>query len=208
MLFQGGLLIFCVLANVHLSKRPPDVVLVDGSGGAEYVPRKLVGLDVLMAIQRAKGQPTDAEVGHVTREFLTHFAGVNSTSVETSWAAALSMMDPALASKLSREYSERKVLAALKASNSKTDLVFEDVKLIERTDTLLHVRARIRRTHSSLLTGGNPVEDVVGATVFLAVEGRNMQFPSGLRVRDISVAPYKEPPGAAPPGSGVAEINP
>lgn len=195
MLAQLAVIALFAVANVHLADRAPDVVLVTPDGKATYAPRSAVGDSILYAIQHAKGQPSDAEVLHTTRHFLSLVLAVNSSTLESTWPEALAMMEPALAAKLEREYKAQRVLETWKAAQVRTELHFESVDLVERTDTLLHVRAVLSRTRSDLVTGATPKTDRVKVDLVQGLEARTMQRPSGLVIRDFAVT---TPPPSSP----------
>ncbi|WNZ66224.1 hypothetical protein QEG98_42150 (plasmid) [Myxococcus sp. MxC21-1] len=192
MLVQLAVIAIFAVANVHLADRPADVVLVAPDGSSTFMNRAVAGDELIHAIQRTKGQPTDLEVVHATRQFLGLFLGVNSSTIDSTWPAALEMMDPGLAAKLQREYAEQKVLETWKAAQLRTSLSVESVALMERTDSLLHVRATATRTRSDLVTGKSPTTENLNADLVLAIGARTVQTPSGLTVRDIAVKAGQE----------------
>ncbi|MCY1023949.1 hypothetical protein [Pyxidicoccus sp. MSG2] len=205
LLVQLAVIALFTVANVHLADRAPDVVLVTPDGKATYVPRAAVGDSILFAIQKAKGQPSEAEVLQTTRHFLSLVLGVNSSTLENTWPEALAMMDGALATKLQREYAAQRVLETWKAAQVRTDLQFESVELVERTDSLLHVRALLSRTRSDLLTGATPKTDRVKVDLVQGVEARTMHRPSGLVIRDFAVT---TPPTPTPADAGAGPSLP
>ncbi len=159
--FQLSVIALLVLANLRLGRREADVVVISPEGQSTYLPRSVAGDALLNFLAEQKGQPPDVAVVHFTVEFLKRFLGLNSSTIREAWPEALAQMAPGLREKLQREAEAQKLVPMLEAAEVRTEIAVEDVTLVERTSSLLHVRAVLRRTKSRLPHGEAPATDAV-----------------------------------------------
>ncbi len=158
---QLGVIALLGLTLVKAVSRDPDVVTIAPDGTSTYVSRSVAGAALVRFLAEHKGEVPDVAVLHFTREFLVHFLGTNSSTVRASFPAALAMMAPTLAAKYGEEANAKKLLESLERAGIRTDLSVDDVTLVERADSYLHVRARVVRVKSRLADGSDPATDAL-----------------------------------------------
>ena len=194
-----GLLFLSLLANIKLASRPPEYVVVDGTTGDATLVKHSLSNDALLRFIAEKTKPPKLAIVRFTREFLHLALAVNSSTIEKNWPAALSMMSPALRTKLEAEAAAQKLVETYKLAERKTDLDFESLELTDRSDTLLAVRATIKRRVSPLLeTGQGPrSEDRIKVDVVLEMVPPTVALPDGLRVLEWRLAMVENASAAA-----------
>ena len=182
-----GLLTLESIAVVRLSNRPPDYVVVDADGKGTYV-RRGVATEPLLRFLADKTKPPELAIVRFTREFLTLALALHSSTVEANWPAALAVMSPELRAKVEKEASEAKVVESYKLAQQKTDVAFENLTLVTRTATLLHVRATLTRTRRSLAdSSAPPVVDRVAVDLAERIVPPRLDRPDGLEVVEWNV---------------------
>jgi hypothetical protein len=134
-----------------------------------------------------------------TRDFLHLALAVNSSTIDKNWPAALALMTPALRTKLEAEAAAQKLVETYKLAQRKTDLDFESLELTDRTDTLLAVRAVMRRRVTPLLDTiqGPRTEDRIKVDVVLEIVPPTVARPDGLQVLEWRLAMVETPNAAA-----------
>jgi hypothetical protein len=177
-----GLLAVNGVAMARLANRPPEYVLVDGDGKATYV-KSGVATEALLRFLQDKTKPPELTIVRFTRTFLELSLAIDSLTVEANWPAALAMMNSELRERVAKEAAAAKMVEGYKLSQQKTTLKFEDIQLVTRTSSLLHVRARISRSRRSRLDPSAPavVDDVVVDLAEQLVTPR-LDRPDGLEV--------------------------
>jgi hypothetical protein len=131
-----------------------------------------------------------------TRDFLHLALALNSTTVEANWADALAMMSPELRARMASEAAAKKLVETYKLAERRTDLVFEEIVLEDRTPTLLTVRATMLRRVEPLVEGvGRSASDRVQVELVERVLSPTMERPDGLEVVEwrLLSLPAKEP---------------
>lgn len=188
------------IAIVRLANRPPEFVLVDSDGRSTFVKRA-VATEPLLAFLAERTRPPDLAVVRFTREFLQLALGIHSATVEANWPAALSFMTPQLRERVEREAAGARLVESYRRTAQATDVSFDDVTLVTRTQGLVHARATVTRRRRSLADpGAAAVTDRVAVDLALAVVPPSAARPDGLEVAEWSVeklAPADAVAGAA-----------
>jgi hypothetical protein len=187
LVFQFFLISLLVLANIRLSQRPADIVVVAPDGKSTYLTPNIAGEALVRFLADQKQQPSDLTVLHFTRDILDLALAVNSSTIETAWPKALSMMSAPLRARISKEAAEQKLLETYKLAQVRTELNIEEVSVLEHADSLLHIRARVSRTKSVILDGSSPVGDRLEVDMVERVVPRSIDKPDGLELADFNV---------------------
>ena len=195
LILQLAVICLLLLANMRLAQREPDVVVVTPEGKSTYLSRSLAGEALARFLSEQKHQPTDLGVVHFAREFLGLALAVNSSTVDEAWPAALRMMASPLREKLEREAKAQRILETYRAAQVRTHLDFEDVLLVDRTESLLHVKARLSRVKSNLVDGRSAAQDRLSTDLVLRVVPRTPERPDGLELLDWRVEAIAGEPG-------------
>ena len=183
-----------VVAGARLAAKQPDVVLVAPDGKSTYVTRSVASSALLDFVADQRQQPSDVTVVHFTKDFLRLALSANSTTIDSTWAEALSMMSEQLSKRLREESEAKKLLEAYKAVRVRSSLHIEDIVLVEKTRELLQVKATVERVKSSLLD-----ESRAGVSEHLVIDlvervvPRTLTRPDGLEVVDWHFAPQAAP---------------
>ena len=190
-----------VLAGAHLAAKDPDVVLVASDGKSTYVNRSITSAALLDFIADQKQQPSDVTVVHFTKDFVRVALSANSTTIDSTWSDALSMMGEQLSKRLKQESEAKKLLESYKAVRVKSSLQIEDIVLVERTRELLQVKATVERVKSSLLDESRAgVSERLVVDLVERIVPRTATRPDGLEVVDWHFALQD---GAAPAATAV-----
>jgi len=198
-----GLLFLSLLVNIKLVARPPEYVIVDGTTGDATLVRHSLSTDALLRFVAEKTKPPKMAIVRFTRDFLHLALAVNSSTIDKNWPAALALMNPSLRAKLEAESTAQKLVETYKIAQRKTDLEFESLELTDRTDTLLAVRATIRRRVSPLLETiqGPRSEDRIKVDVVLEIVPPTVARPDGLQVLEWRLAMVENPNAATAPAA-------
>jgi hypothetical protein len=172
------------LAVVRLSSRPPEYVLVDAAGNATPI-RRSVATDALLAFLAERTRPPEAVIVRFTRDFLRLSLGVNSSTIESAWPAALSMMSQELRGRVGAEAAEKRLVETYRLAQRKTELVFEEIVLEDRTPAMLAVRAVVARRITPIVEGaGSSTSDRVQVELVERIVPTTMEKPDGLEVAE------------------------
>jgi hypothetical protein len=192
-----GLLGFAV---VRLASRPPEYVLVDAAGNATPI-RRSVATDALLAFLADRSRPPEAVIVRFTRDFLRLSLGVNSSTIEWAWPAALSMMSEDLRRRVGAEAADKRLVETYRLAERATELAFEEIVLEDRTPSMLAVRAVVARRIRPLVDGAGPsTSDRLQVELVQRTVPVTMERPDGLEVAEWRLTTL--PPGAStPPGS-------
>lgn len=174
-----------VLAGARLAGKQPDVVTIGSDGKSTFVPREVASAALLNFIAEQRQQPSDATVVHFTRDFVRLALSANSSTVDSTWPEALSMMGEQLSKRLKQESEAKKLIESYKAVHVKSALNIDDIVLVERTKDLLQVKATVQRIKSSLIdeSRGGVSERLVVDLVERIVP-RTAARPDGLEIVD------------------------
>jgi hypothetical protein len=180
-----------IVAGARLARREPDVVLVAADGKSTYLPRELAGDALARFLAEQRQLPSDVTVIHFTREFLQLVLALNSSTVDGAWTDALALMAPSLRERVAADAAGKKLLDSYRAAKVRTSLSIEAVELVERTSSLLHVRATVRRKVGSLLVGsdGPTTDDRLVVELVERIVPRTSSRPDGLEVAEMRIGP-------------------
>jgi hypothetical protein len=192
-----GLLTLESIAIIRLANRPPEFVVVDDSSGKATYVRRAVATEALLQFLADRTKPPELAIVRFTRDFLTLALALNSATIEANWPAALALMSPDLRGKVEKEASEGKVVETYKLAQQKTDLHFDDLTLVTRTPSLLHVRATLTRTRRSLADSSAPAVDRVAVDLAERIVPPRLDRPDGLEVVEWNVERLDNGNGAA-----------
>ncbi|HEY8210298.1 MAG TPA: hypothetical protein VIG99_22595 [Myxococcaceae bacterium] len=180
------------LSAMQLSRRPPDVVLVDPDGKSTYLNASTAGDELKRWLAERRQRPSDVTVAHFCREFLRRFLAVNSTTIHSEWPEALSMMSPSLHARMDAEAAKQKLVETYRAAQVSTEVDIQQLELVEQLERAAHVRALVVRTRQPL-AGGPVSADTLAVDLVLDVVPRTATAPDGLQV-----AEYRNAAPAAP----------
>lgn len=182
---QFFVIFLLALLNFSLSRRPPDVVLIDPAGKSTYVQASLAPDALVRWIQEQKLTPTDVTLIHFTREFLTLALGIDSDTIASTWPETLSLMSPPLSDRLSKQAIADKLIETTVAAKVKSVVSIDDVDLVKRTTDFVHIRAKVTRVRTSLVNPNkdNASENLV-VDLVLKIVPRSLQHPDALEVAE------------------------
>lgn len=186
LLALNGLL---VIVGARLARRDPDIVLVSPEGKSTYLPRELAGDALARFLAEQRQLPGDVTILHFTDAFLRLAFAINSTTVEGAWGDALSLMTVELRAKFADEAKEQKLVERYKLARVRTELAVEELQVLERTSTLLHVRAVVARKKATLAAEDLPTfDDRLRVELVERIVPRSVARPDGLEVAGMTVA--------------------
>jgi hypothetical protein len=184
-----GLLALQSLAVIRLATRPPEVVLVDAGGDATPV-RRTVATDALLKFLADRTRPPDVAVVRFTRDFLRLALGLNSTTIDANWPAALAMMAPELRARIEAEASRSRLLETWRLAQRRIDLGFDEVVLEDRNPGALTIRATLTRRTMPLVEGaGTTSTDRVRVELVARSVTPTLDRPDGLEVAEWRLSP-------------------
>jgi len=184
LVLQLGLNVLLAVAAIGFAHRDPDVVLVEGNGKSTYVSRSIAGEALTRFLTEQRQQPTDITVLHFTRDFLNRFLSVNSSTIDSTWPESLGMMDAPLRSRLAREAKTQNLIESSRMAQVRTELAFEDISLVERLPTAMHVHAVLKRTKYGLGNGNRLSADQLVVDLIERIVPRTQMSPDGLEVAE------------------------
>ncbi len=198
------------IATIRLATRPPEYVVVDGSTGDATLVKHSLSADALLRFIAEKTKPPKLAVVRFTKEFLHLALAVNSSTIEANWPTALRLMSPALRAKLDAEATAQKLVETYRVAQRKADLQVESLELVDRTDTLLAVRAVLKRRIAPLLesTGGSVLQDRIQVDVVEEIVPPAVGHPDGLQVVEWRMAKLEPSPAAADTAAAPATARP
>ena len=187
LIFQFFVIALLILANVRLSQKPPDIVVVAPDGKSSYLTPSIAGDALLRFLADQKQEPSDLTVLHFTHDFLDLALAVNSSTIETVWPKALALMSAPFRARVARESAEQKLIETYKLARVRTELVIEDIAVVERVDSLVHLKAKVSRLKSEILDGTRASRDRLEVDIIERVVPRSIDKPDGLELSDFSV---------------------
>src|SRR5512137_2242106 len=184
-----GLLALQSLAVVRLATRPPEVVLVDSAGDATPV-RRTVATDALLKLLADRTRPPDVAVVRFTRDFLRLVLGLNSSTIDANWPAALAMMAPELRERVEAEAARSRLVETWRLASRRVDLSFDEVVLEDRSPGTLTIRATVTRRTMPLVEGsGAASTDRVRVELVARAVTPTLDRPDGLEVAEWRIPP-------------------
>jgi hypothetical protein len=176
-----------ILANIRLSQKPPDIVVIAPDGKSTYLTPTIAGDALLRFLAEQKQEPSDLTVLHFTRDFLQLVLAVNSSTIEEAWPKALALMSPPLRSRVANESTQQKLIETYKLARVRTRLSIDDVSVMERADSLIHLKAKVSRVKSELVDGQAASQDRLEVDLIERRVPRTIDRPDGLEVADFSI---------------------
>lgn len=196
-----GLVALQSIAIIRLATRPPEVVLVGAAGEVTPVHRS-VATDALLKFLADHTRPPEVAIVRFTRDFLQLALGVNSSTVDVAWPAALAMMAPDLRARIEAEATRKRLVETWRQAQRRTDISFEEIVLEERTPSLLAIRATLSRRTAPLAEGaGAGSTDRVRVDLVARIVTPTLDRPDGLEVAEWRLAPAPVTDSASPPGA-------
>lgn len=189
---------FLLAVCVSIAHQPPDIVVVAEDGAGTYVESSVASAALQSFLREQRGKASDVTLRAFTERFVRLTAGINSTTIDESWAEALTLMVGPLGNKVKEEAVSQKLLETYRLAQVRTTLDFETLDVVERRAGKTHVRARLRR-HKEKLVGGGGSDDILQVDLVLLDVPRSRQHPDALEVLDWRSGPV-EPP--SPPSAG------
>jgi hypothetical protein len=187
----GLLAVICLLclAVVRLASRPPEFVMVDANGRTTPV-RRTVATDALLRFLADRTRPPEVAIVRFTRDFLHLALGLNSSTIESNWPAALTMMAPELRERIARESAAKRLVETYRLVQRKTELSFDEIAVEDQSSTQVTVRATITRRSLPLVEGGGGTEvDRVQVELVERPVPATMESPDGLEVAEWRLVP-------------------
>lgn len=187
--------IICLVAVcLAIAQRPPDIIVVAEDGQGTYVSAEASSRALQSFLREQRGKASDVTIRAFTQRFVRLTAGVNSTTVDESWAEAVSLMVAPLAQKMEQEAAAQKLLETYRLAQVRTVLDFEALDVVERRGDKTHVRARLRRHKEKLVGGGGGSDDSLQVDLVLLDVPRSRVHPDGLAILDWRSGPFEPAP--------------
>lgn len=190
---------FLLFACITIANKPPDIVVVAEDGAGAFVEASVASAALQSFLREQRGKASDVTLRFFTERFVRLTAGINSTTVDESWAEALALMVGPLATKMRDEAVSQKLMETYRLAQVRTALDFQAIDVVERRAGKTHVRARVSR-HKEKLVGGGGSDDALQVDLVLVDVPRSRQHPDGLEVLDWRTGPV-DPATAPSPAS-------
>lgn len=189
---------FLLAVCVSIAQQPPDIVVVAEDGAGTYVESSVASTALQSFLREQRGKASDVTLRVFTERFVRLTAGINSTTIDESWAEALTLMVAPLGTKMRDEAVSQKLLDTYRLAQVRTTLDFQAIDVVERRAGKTHVRARVAR-HKEKLVGGGGSDDTLQVDLVLLDVPRSRQHPDALVVLDWRSGPIDppSPPSAA-----------
>lgn len=189
---------FLLAVCVSIANQPPDIVVVGEDGAGTYVESSVASSALQSFLREQRGKASDVTLRAFTEHFVRLTAGINSTTIDESWAEALTLMVGPLSTKMREEAASQKLLETYRLAQVRTTLDFKSLDVVERRAGKTHVRARVAR-HKEKLVGGGGSDDILQVDLVLLDVPRSRQHPDGLEVLDWRSGPVEilAPPTSA-----------
>jgi hypothetical protein len=178
------------IAMVRLASRPPEFVMVDANGRTTPV-RRTVATDALLRFLADRTRPPEVTLVRFTRDFLHLALGLNSSTIEANWPAALAMMSPELRDRIAKESAAKRLVETYRLTQRRTELAFDEIAVEDQSPTHVAVRAILTRKSLPLIEGGGPTEiDRVQVELVERIVAPTMECPDGLEVEEWRLVPF------------------
>jgi hypothetical protein len=189
------------LVVLKLARKEPDIVLIAPEGGSTYVNRSVAGEALLRFLAEQRQLPSDVTVFHFTRTFVQHFFATDAVGYEASFREALGMVSSGFRERLLREAAASKLLESVRASHARSNVAFERLDVVERTQEAFHLKAVLLRRTESLSEGSLLSLDRLEVDLYESVVPRSAAHPDGLVVGQFTSRSEKVDAAAASPTS-------
>jgi hypothetical protein len=195
-------LVLLCIALVRLASRPPEFVMVDANGRTTPV-RRSIATDALLRFLADRTRPPEVTIVRFTRDFLHLALGLNSSTIDANWPAALSMMAPELRERITKESAAKRLVETYRLAQRKTELTFDEIVIEDQNPAHVVVRATITRRSMPLVEGAGPSDaDRVQVELVERFVQSTMESPDGLEVQEWRLIPFA-PSANADAGIGV-----
>ncbi len=185
-----SVVILLCLAVVRLASRPPEFVMVDANGTTTPI-RRTVATDALLRFLADRTHPPQVAIVRFTRDFLHLVLGLNSSTIDANWPAALGMMAPPLRERIARESAAKRLVETYRLAQRRTELSFDEIAVEDQTPAQVTVRATITRRSRPLVEGAGPAEtDRVQVELVERFVPATMECPDGLEVEEWRLVPF------------------
>ena len=185
----AAVFLLCI-AVVRLVSRPPEFVMVDANGRTTPV-RRSVATDALLRFLADRTRPPEAAIVRFTRDFLHLALGLNSSTIDANWPAALAMMTPELRDRVAKESAAKRLVETYRLAQRKTELSFDEIVLEDQTPGQITVRATLTRRSLPLIDGAGPTDsDRVQVELLAHFVPPTVECPDGLQVREWRLVPF------------------
>jgi hypothetical protein len=185
-------IVLLVFANIRLASKPPEFVVVDGATGDAVLVKSSPSTNALLAFLKERTKPPPIAIGNFARGFLHLALAVNSSTIDSSWKSMIAMTSPGLRTKLEADATRTGAIDGYKKAQRRTDLDFESLEILDSTEHLIAVRAKMKRTVSPLVdrapTALPTASDRVQADLVLALTTPTIDKPAGLEVTEYRLA--------------------
>lgn len=197
---QSLLLLLLIFVNLKVAKTNPDVVVVrESDGQSTYVPQAEAGPALVGFLEEQKSRPSDVSVLCFSRLFLQRMFQINSSTVDEAFEEACTMMDERVAAATRDEYRRDKVLETYRLARMKSRITVDDLVLLEKTPSLLHLKAEVTRKKSALLDDtANVSTDRLAVELVERIVPRSKRRPYALEIAELSVKRIPMGTGASP----------
>lgn len=205
----GLLAVVCLqcIALARLASRPPEFVVVDANGRTTPV-RRSVATDALLRFLADRTRPPEVVIVRFTRDFLHLALGLNSSTIEVNWPAALAMMAPELRERIARESAAKRLVETYRLAQRRTELSFDEIVVEDRLPVQLTVRATITRRSMPLVDGSGPTEsDKVRVELVERLVPATLECPDGLEVVEWRLVPFALSEGPSEPDEARREVS-
>jgi hypothetical protein len=150
-----------------------------------------VATDALLRFLSDRTRPPQITIVRFTRDFLHLALGLNSSTIEANWPAALAMMSSGLRERLTKESAAKRLVETYRLAQRRTELSFDEIAVEDESATQVTVRATLTRKSLPLVEGGGPTEtDRVQVELVERIVPATMECPDGLEVQDWRLVPF------------------
>jgi hypothetical protein len=191
---QLACIIFLTAVCLTVARKPPDIIVVGETGTSTFVSAMTSSAALQDFLRQQRDKASDVTLLAFTTRFVKLTAAINSTTVDESWAEALTMMAAPLATRVAEEAKTQKIVETYRLAKLRSALEFREVNLMERRGDKAHVRVRVARHKELLMGDGGAADDSLLIDLVLVDVPRSRQHPDGLEVLDWRSRPDTDEP--------------
>jgi len=174
-LFNCLLVLLAVILTVALTGRPADVVFVDKTGQATFIPAQ------------ASSEPAqDYEAIHFAETFTRDFLSLDTISAKEDLARALSVVHPKLQITLRNQLFDSGALERIRENFLRSTVKSTDVQIAEKTKDRFLIKITGSRTLTALGQTQQSASEPFHLELVLSPTKRSQITPNGLIVRYVS----------------------
>ncbi len=202
-----AVVILLSIAIIRLASRPPEFVVVDANGTATPI-RRTVATDALLRFLADRTRPPQVAIVRFTRDFLHLALGLNSSTIDANWPAALAMMAPELRDRIAKESAAKRLVDTYRLAQRRTELSFDEIAVEDQSTTHVTVRATISRKTLPLVDGrGAVATDRVQVDLVERLVPATMNNPDGLEVEEWRLVPLALSETRTGPNAAEQEVS-